>query len=215
MKLYSYWRSSASFRVRIALQLKGLAYEYVPVHLSQDGGQQHGERYRALNPQGRVPSLEVDGRVLTQSLAIIEWLEDTHPQPALLPQDPWERARVRALAQIVACDIQPLGNLAVLQYLRSRCAQDDVALAGWQKEWIHRGFSALEARLVREPATGRYCHGEEPTLADICLIPQCYNARRVQMDLAAYPAIQRIFSACSEHPAFQRAAPDAQPDAQV
>jgi maleylacetoacetate isomerase len=213
LRLYSYWRSSASWRVRIALELKGLPYDYVAVHLVRDGGEQHGSNYRAVNPQGRVPTLEYGGVRITQSLAIIEWLEETHPEPALLPSDAAGRARVRSLAQIIASDIQPLQNLAVTQYLAGPMAMPEASVRQWLLEWIGRGMSALESRLAHDRDTGRYCHGDLPGMADACLVPQCYSAARFGADPGDYPTIARIHAACLELPAFARAAPDRQPDA--
>jgi len=213
LRLFSYWRSSASWRVRIALALKGLPYEYVAVHLVKDGGDQHKADYRSVNPQGRVPTLEYEGQRITQSLAIIEWLEDTHPEPALLPAVPAGRARVRSLAQLIATDIQPLQNLAVTQYLAGPMELPDQKVNEWLAEWIGRGMNALETRLADDSATGQYCHGDDPTMADACLVPQCYAASRFGVDVAGFPTITRINAACAELPAFARAAPDAQPDA--
>ncbi len=211
--LYDYWRSSAAYRVRIALNLKRLAYESLPVHLVRDGGQQHAEAYRQLNPQQLVPAL-VDGeRVITQSLAIMEYLEDICPEPVLLPPDPRGRARVRALAQVIACDVHPLGNLRVLQYLQANFGADDEQRAQWSRHWMAAGLGAMETMLVDHVATGRFCHGDEPTLADICLVPQLYNARRWKLALDDYPTLVRIDAACAELDAFQRAAPEAQPGA--
>jgi maleylacetoacetate isomerase len=212
-RLYSYWRSSASYRVRIALALKGLPYDYLAVDLAKGGGEQNQPAYRAVNPQGRVPALETDGRVLTQSLAILEYLEETHPEPPLLPADAFGRARVRSLAGIVACDIQPLQNLVVTQYLRDRLGIDDVAVKTWLQEWIGRGLTALETRLAREPETGQFCHGEHPGMADACLVPQVYAARRFGVDLARFPTVARIDATCRALESFRRAAPEAQPDA--
>jgi maleylacetoacetate isomerase len=212
LRLYSYWRSSASYRVRIALELKSLPYDYVPVHLLRDSGEQHGAAYREVNPQARVPALVVGGETITQSLAILEYLEETHPHPALLPVDALGRARVRSLALLIACDIQPLQNLAVTQYLKRSMGQEEGAVKAWLHEWIGRGLTALEARLARDAATGRFCHGEAPTIADACLVPQCYAAARAGIDLARYPTVARIDATCREFEAFRRAAPEAQPD---
>jgi maleylacetoacetate isomerase/maleylpyruvate isomerase len=211
--LYGYWRSSASYRVRIALNLKGLAYEHRAVHLVRDGGEQHAAAYRALNPQEQVPCLLDGDRVIPQSLAIMEYLDETRPDPALLPTDARARARVRALAQVVACDIHPLGNLRVLQYLENTLARDADQRGEWSRHWIANGFGALEAMLANNPATGRYCHGDTPGLADACLVPQVYNAIRWKLPLDAYPTIRRIHAACNELEAFRQAAPEAQPDA--
>lgn len=208
--LYDYWRSSASYRVRIALNLKGLPYQGHGVHLLQDGGQQHAQPYRTLNPQRLVPCLVDGGKVITQSLAIIEYLEETWPQPPLLPADRDGRARVRALAMAVACDIHPLGNLRVLQYLQNELGVDEAQKSEWSRHWIATGFAALEAMLADDAATGRFCHGDAPTLADVYLVPQVYNARRWQLPLDDYPTLQRIDEACRELEAFRRAAPEAQ-----
>src|SRR5690606_4726115 len=178
MKLYSYFRSSAAYRVRIALNLKGLAYETVPVHLLKDGGQQLSDSYRSLNPTALVPTL-VDGDLAVgQSMAILEYLEETHPEPALLPRDAKGRARVRAIAQTIACDIHPLNNLRVLKYLKRTLGVPDEAKNAWYRHWVEEGLAALETMLARSPETGRYCHGDTPTMADICLVPQIANARR-------------------------------------
>jgi maleylacetoacetate isomerase/maleylpyruvate isomerase len=212
-RLYSYWRSSASWRVRIALELKGLPYEYVPVHLVRDGGEQHGATYRAINAESRVPTFEYGSTRITQSLAIMEWLEETHPEPALLPRDPDGRARVRSLAQLVASDIQPLQNTSVTKYLSGTLNLDEPAVNTWLVHWIARGLNVIEDRLANQAATGRYCHGDQPGLADACLIPQCYAAERFGIELSNFPTIARINAACAELRAFKRAAADAQPDA--
>ena len=214
MKLYTYFRSSAAYRVRIALNLKGLAYDAVPVHLLKEGGQQLKPEYRAINPAALIPALEDDGAVVTQSLAIIEYLDETHPAVPLMPSDPLGRARVRALALTVACDIHPLGNLRVLKYLVHELKVTDEAKADWSRHWIGEGFAALEAMLAGSPDTGRFCHGDTPTLADCCLVPQVFNAVRFNIDMAAFPTIARINAACSELPAFQAAHPSRQPDAE-
>jgi len=212
MNLYGYFRSSAAYRVRIALNLKGIAPEGRYVHLQK--AQQRAVDYLALNPQGLVPALVTDeGDVLTQSLAIVEWLEETHPKPPLLPADAPGRARVRSLAQAIACDIHPLNNLRVLNYLVHTLGVSDEQKNGWYRYWIDLGFEALETRLAREPATGRFCHGDAPTLADLCLVPQVANARRFDIDLSPYPTIVRIDEACRALPAFANAAPERQPDA--
>ena len=212
MKLYGYFRSSAAYRVRIALNLKGLAPEATSLHLVK--GQQRASDYLALNPQGLVPALVTDeGKVLTQSLAIIDWLEDTHPEPPLLPADALGRARVRGLALAIACDIHPLNNLRVLNYLTNTLGVSDEQKNGWYRYWIDTGFEALEQRLASERETGRFCHGDAPTLADICLVPQVANARRFKMDLTPYPTIVRIAAACDALPAFADAVPEKQSDA--
>lgn len=212
--LYSYWRSSAAYRARIGLNLKGLAYELRPVHLVRDGGEQHRPDFAALNPQELVPVLRHGTRALSQSMAILEYLEETWPAaPRLLPEAAGDRARVRALAQLVACDIHPLNNLRVMRYLARELEVGETARDEWTRHWIRTGFDALEAMLASDPATGRYCHGEVPGLADCCLVPQVYNARRFGMAMEAYPTILRIDDACQVLPAFQRAHPQAQPDA--
>ena len=213
LRLYNYWRSSASHRVRIALQLKGLSYEYLPVHLGAGAGEQFSAAYRALNPQSRVPALETVDGILTQSMAILEWLEETHPQPALLPRAPRERARVRAMAQVLIADVQPLQNQSVTRYLQGTLQLDNAALKSWLREWVGRGLGALEEMLGQEPASGAFCVGTQPTFADVCLVPQCASARRFGVDPADYPRIARVDEACSAMPAFQRAAPAQQPDA--
>ncbi len=213
--LYSYWRSSAAYRVRIALNLKGLDYVTQPVHLLRDGGEQHASTYHGLNPQKLLPCLLDGDRVITQSLAIIEYLDEMHPdaESALLPVDARGRARVRALAMTVACDIHPLGNLRVLQQLQSQFDADDAQRAEWSRHWMLLGLAAIEAMLVDNVATGRYCHGETPGMADICLVPQYYNALRWSLPMDDYPTVQRICQACNELEAFRLAAPEAQADA--
>jgi maleylacetoacetate isomerase len=213
MKLYDYFRSSAAYRVRIALNLKGVAPERAFVHLRR--GAQRADDYLALNPQGLVPSLVTDeGDVLTQSLAIIEWLDETYAKPPLLPADAAGRARVRSLSLAIACDIHPLNNLRVLNYLTGTFGVTDAQRDGWYRYWCDVGFEALETRLAREAATGSYCHGASPTVADICLVPQLANARRVNIDLSPYPTLLRIEAACTALPAFANAAPAKQPDAE-
>lgn len=213
--LYGYWRSSAAYRVRIALNLKGLSYETRPVHLVRDGGEQHAADYRALNPQELVPCLCDGDRVITQSLAIMEYLDEMHPEleTALLPVDARGRAQVRALAMMVTSDIHPLGNLRVLQQLESQFGADEAQRAEWSRHWMALGFQAIEAMLADNAATGRYCHGETPSMADACLVPQVYNALRWKLPLDDYPTVWRVYEACNELEAFQRAAPEVQPDA--
>lgn len=206
--LYSYFRSSASYRVRIALNLKKLRYDIRPTHLRL--AEHRSPDYLRINPQGMVPALEHDGQVLNQSLAIIEYLEEIEPEPPLLPAAPPARAIVRAMAQVVACDVHPLGNLRVLEYLRQTLSCDDAAVAQWCRHWIAAGFGALEAMIAEHG--GAYCFGDAIGLADVCLVPQAYNARRFGCELAAYPAIERIVARLEAHPAFAQAAPEAQPD---
>lgn len=215
MKLYTYFRSSAAYRVRIALNLKGLPYAAVPVHLVKEGGQQHQPAYRAKSPLGVVPALETDaGEVFTQSLAIIEYLEETHPLPPLLPVTAESRARVRALAQTIACDIHPVNNLRILQYLGKEFAATQEQKDAWYRHWINVGLAAVEKLLAGDPRTGTFCHGETPGLADCCLVPQVFNARRFNCPLDELPTIRRIVDACEALPAFQKAAPAVQPDAE-
>jgi maleylacetoacetate isomerase len=212
VRLHGYFRSSAAYRVRIALNLKKLPYEAVPVHLLRDGGEQNQPGFRALNPQGLVPVLEDDGHVLTQSLAILEYLEETHPEPPLLPADAAGRARVRALALQVACEIHPLNNLRVLRYLKRELGIDETARDRWYRHWIATGFEAFEASLSSDES-GRFCHGDTPGLADVCLVPQLFNARRFDCDLSAYPRMLAVEAACVTLPAFAAAHPARQPDA--
>ncbi len=211
MILYDYWRSSAAFRVRIALNLKGLQAEQRFVHLRR--GEQRSPAYRAVNPQALVPTLVVGERRIAQSLAIIEYLEERHPLPPLLPAAAEDRAWVRAIALAVACDIHPLDNLRVLQYLENTLELDAAARDAWYAHWIREGFDAIEAQLSARPAS-RFCFGTEPTLADVCLVPQVANARRVKLDLAPWPCIAAVNEACLAHPAFDRARPEKQPDAE-
>jgi maleylpyruvate isomerase len=211
VKLYSYFRSSAAYRVRIALNLKGLSYETVPIHLVKGGGQNKSPEYRAVNPQMRVPALTLpDGDVLIQSLAIIEYLDETHPQPPLLPADALARAKVRALAQVIACDIHPLNNIGPLRYLKNPLKHDQAEIDAWYHHWILDGFAALDALI--EPAP--YSFGAQVTLADICLVPQVFNARRLKVPLERFPKIVAVDTACNELAAFEKARPDNQPDAE-
>jgi maleylacetoacetate isomerase len=214
LKLYSYWRSSAAFRVRIALNLKGLIYDTVPVHLTDAGGQQHSSSFRELNPQQLIPVL-VDGvRVIRQSMAIIEYLDEVYDgERKILPATARERARVRALAQIVACDIHPLNNLRVMQYLEREFNTPQVERERWTQHWMREGFASFESLLADNPSTGLFCEGDEPTLADICLVPQVYNAQRWSVDLVDFPLIRRINGECVKLDAFERAKPENQPDA--
>ena len=211
MKLYGYFRSSAAFRVRIALNLKGLAYDQVSLHLRR--GDQRAPDYLAKNPQGLVPALEDDGELLTQSLAIIEYLDETHPKPPLLPGHPADRARVRAIAQAVACDIHPIDNLRVLKYLSKPLGHDEKMIETWFNHWIRLGFDAIE-RMLSDGQVGNFAHGDAPGLADICLVPQVVNAQRYDLDLAPYPTIRRVFETCMTLDAFERAHPSKQPDAE-
>jgi len=212
MKLYGYWRSSAAYRVRIALNLKGLSYETVSVNLAK--GEQYQPAYDAINPQNVVPVLEDQGQRLYQSLAIIQYLEEVHPQPPLLPPDPVGRNRVRSLALIVACEIHPLNNPRVLNCLTGKFGISEDQKLAWYHDWIRTGFTALERRLATEPGTGRYCHGDMPGFADVALVPQVANAVRFKVDLSAFPTIRRIDAECQMLEAFQKAAPQNQPDAQ-
>lgn len=214
MKLYTYFRSSAAYRVRIALNLKGLGYESIPVHLVRGGGEQKLPDYKARNPLGLVPTLEHDSTVLTQSLAIMEWLEETHPSPALLPATADARAQVRAIAQTIACDIHPLNNLRVLSYLTHDLGLSEEQKTQWYRHWVQEGLQAVERLLEQGGSTGSFCYGDTPTLADCCLVPQVFNALRFNCPLDSMPTIQRIVSACEALEAFQKAAPSQQADAQ-
>jgi maleylpyruvate isomerase len=214
MKLYTYFRSSAAYRVRIALNLKGLAYEAVPVHLLKNGGEQRQAEYLAVNPAALLPALDIDGAMLTQSLAIIDYLEEMYPQVALLPTEPYSRARVRALSQSVACDIHPLGNLRVLTYLKEVLQLGEDAKLAWLRHWMEEGLAALEVQLAASPHTGRFAHGDTPGMADCCLVPQVFNARRFGVELSPYPTVVRIDGACASLPAFIAAHPSHQPDAE-
>ncbi len=211
--LHNYFRSTTSVRVRVALNLKGLDYDYMPYPLLEKAHKR--KSYLRLNPQGLVPALEIkDKAVLSQSLAILEYLEEIRPEPALLPQEPLARARVRALAQIIAVDIHPLGNLRVLQYLATEFGADEAAKTRWFRTWAAAGMAALEARLG-EAETGTFCHGDRPSLADICLYAQMFNNQRFGLDMHPYPKIMRIHERCAQIPAFAKAAPMAQPDAKA
>ena len=209
LKLYDYWRSSAAYRVRIALNLKDARYERVPVNIAPGQDEQLQETYRLINPQMRVPSIEVDGRIAGQSMAIIEWIDETMSGPALLPKDPWLRLQARAFADTIACDIHPLNNLSVLAALRQDFGADDAAVKDWYHDWIRRGFLALELIAQDLPETG-LLFGDAPTIAEICLVPQIANARRFDMDLTDYPRLVDVDAACREIEAFARAAPEAQ-----
>lgn len=213
MRLHGYFRSSASYRVRIALNVKGLAFESVPVDLRAPARGQHAPRFRALNPHGLIPVLEDGGAVLTQSLAIIEYLEETHPEPPLLPRAPVERAEVRALALAIACDIHPLDNLRVLEYLRGPLGADESAVSAWYAHWIATGFAALEQDAARCGGDGRHLWGGTVTLADVFLVPQMANARRMNVDVTPFPRLRAICAHLESLPAFAAAAPQVQPDA--
>lgn len=215
MKLYTFFRSSASYRVRIALNLKGLKYEQAPIHLRRGGGEQLSAAYKAINPQALVPALEDGGKILTQSLAIIEYLEERYPQPPLLPRDPADKAVVRSMALIIACEIHPIQNLRVLQYVKREYNQSDDQVNRWAQHWINLGLAALEQMIVAQPRRGKFCLGDTPTLADICLVPQLGNARRYGCDLSPHPAIIEIEKNCMALPAFADAAPEKQPDAEA
>ena len=211
MTLYSFFRSSAAYRVRIALNLKDLTTDMVPIHLQKEGGLNKKPEYRAVNPQMKVPALKLDsGDVLIQSLAIIEYLDEVHPQPPLLPRGPVERAKVRAVAQVIACDIHPLNNTAPLRYLKHELGQAQDKIDAWYHHWILDGFAAVEALI----SDGPYAFGNEITLADVCLVPQVANARRFKVPLDRFPRIVAVDAACAKIPAFQRARPENQPDAE-
>ena len=214
MKLYNYFRSSASFRVRIALALKGLDYEYASVHLVKGGGEQFAAEFRAMNPAALVPVLDDDGIVVTQSLAIIEYLDETRPQPPLLPSDAAGRARVRAIALAIACEIHPLNNLRVLGYLSKTLSVSDEQRNTWYRHWVETGLATVEAMLAGDAHTGLCCHGDTPTLADICLVPQIFNAQRFKARLDHVPTVMRIHEHCLTLPALAKAVPALQPDAE-
>jgi maleylacetoacetate isomerase len=214
MKLYNYFRSSASFRVRIALNLKGLPYEYAVVHLTRDGGQQFDPALRAINPDALIPVLDDGGRMLTQSLAIMEYLEETHPEPPLLPRTALERAFVRSIALTVACEIHPLNNLRVLRYLVRDLKVGEEQKNAWYRHWVEQGLAAIEARLIAEKKSGRYTLGDDVTLADVVIVPQIFNAKRFDCRLDHVPTVMGIFDRCMELPAFIEAQPARQPDAE-
>jgi maleylacetoacetate isomerase len=213
LTLYDYWRSSACYRVRIALNLKGMEYTARPVHLLNNGGEQHSAEHRTLNPQETIPVLVDGARVIRQSLAILEYLDEVHPDQPLLPAAARDRAHVRGLAQLVACDIHPLNNLRVMQYIEREYGVQQPAREQWMRHWMEEGLRAFEAILDGDAATGMYCHGDSPTMADVCLIPQVYNAKRFDIDLSQYPMIQRIDEQCLSVAAFDSARPERQPDA--
>jgi len=211
VKLYTYFRSSAAYRVRIALNLKGLKSEMISVHLQKEGGLNRKPDYRAINSHMRVPALQIDsGEVLTQSLAIIEYLDEVKPEPPLLPRDPVARAKVRALAQLIACDIHPLNNVGPLRYLKNQLGQDQAKIDAWYHHWVMDGFDALESMIQPGP----YAFGSAVTLADVCLVPQVYNARRLKVPLDRYPKIVAVDAACTKLAAFDRAKPENQADAE-
>jgi maleylacetoacetate isomerase len=212
LKLYDYWRSSAAYRVRIGLNLKGVAYASVPINIAPGKDEQKSASYRAANPQMRVPALETPQGVLTQSMAILDWLDATHPEPSFLPPDPWAAAQARAFALAIAIDIHPLNNLAPLAYLREKFGADEEAINAWYRYWIVVGFEALEAQLAARPATA-FAFGDAPSLADICLVPQCANALRFKVDLSPFPRLVAIDAHARAHPAFESAAPENQKDA--
>lgn len=212
MKLYGYWRSSAAYRVRIALALKGVGYQSIPVHLVKNGGEQYQAVYQALNPAELVPTLVDEELTLNQSLAILEYLDARYPEPALLPADAARAAQVRALALDIACDIHPLNNLRVLQYLTGPLGLSEQQKTEWIHHWLATGFQALEQRLAE--TAGKFSIGDKVSLADLCLVPQVYNALRFQLDMSPYPVMMAIYQHCNQLDAFQQAAPEAQPDAQ-
>jgi maleylacetoacetate isomerase len=214
LQLYSFWRSSAAYRVRIALHHKGLPFETVAKHLVRDGGEQRKADYLAVNPQGLVPALADDGHVIPQSLAICEYLEETHPEPRLLPGNALDRAAIRSLALAVACDIHPLNNLSVTAYVRSQFGADDAAVQRWIAHWIQRGLGAVEERVRRLSGDGRHCHGSSVTLADVFLVPQMYNARRFKVDVTTFPTLVAVCAHLETLPAFSAARPEVQPDAE-
>jgi maleylacetoacetate isomerase len=215
-RLYSYFRSSAAYRVRIALALKGIEYEYIPVHLRREGGEHHLAEYLDHNPQGLVPMLEHEGIEIGQSLAIIDYLDRRFPEPPLIPSEPAARAWALSIAQLIACEIHPLNNLRVMNYLRDDCGWDEEGWQTWYRHWIEEGFAALERMLTHPRSrTGRYCMGEWPTIADAYLVPQVYNARRFKVSVESFPLIAGIEATCMKLDAFQRAAPEAQPDAET
>jgi len=211
MKLYTYFRSSAAFRVRIALNLKGVAYESIPKMLQKN--EHRAPDYLALNPQGLVPALDVNGTVLGESLAIIEYLDETYPQPPLLPQDPLGRAQVRSMAMAIACDLHPLNNLRILNYLKQVLQQDQDAIDAWYRHWVEQGFGALEIQARQRSTDGRYLYGDALSMADTCLVPQLFNAHRFKIDLSPYPTLVAIGAHLESLPAFAAARPEVQPDA--
>jgi len=212
LKLFTYWRSTAAYRVRIGLAWKGIAVEHVPVHLVRDGGEQHGAAYRGVNPNRTVPALVLaDGRVITQSLAILDYLEETIPEPPLLPAEPADRAMVRAASQLIACDVHPVNNLRVGAYLKRELVHDQDDVVAWMRHWMNEGLTSFQA-LIAE--TGPYCFGGDVTMADLCLVPQLYNARRWGLDVGSLGRLVEIETNCLALPAFDTARPEAQPDAE-
>ncbi len=214
MKLYTFFRSSASHRVRIALNMKNIPYDQAPIHLRRGGGEQLMAAYKSINPQALVPALEDNGKILTQSLAIIEYLEEKYPEPPLLPADPADKAFVRSMALVIVCEVHPIQNLRVLNYVKSTYGQTEAQVNQWAQHWIDLGLSALEQMILGQPQRGKFCFGDAPTLADICLIPQLGNARRYGCELSKYPTICEIEQHCLATPAFANAAPEKQPDAE-
>ena len=208
IRLYDYWRSSAAYRVRIAMNLKGVSYERLPVNLTPGTDEQKTGAYKAVNPQMRVPAIEVDGRRAGQSMAVLEWLEETYPTPSILPSDPWERLQARSFADTIACDIHPLNNLSVLAALRSDFGADEAAVTHWYHDWIRRGFEALE-HFASAQKVGDFLFGDSPTIAEITLVPQIANARRFDMDLSAFPTLLALDAACLQLEAFRKASPEA------
>jgi len=213
VELYTYWRSSAAYRVRIALNLKSLPYVTHAINLIKDGGEQYSAQYRGVNPQSRVPTLVHDGQRFAQSLAIIEYLDETFPGTRLIPKDPVDRARVRMLSQIIACDIQPMQNTSTTRYLKERLKLDDAAVSEWVREWVTRGLDAFNAHLEHDHLSGKFCHGDSPTMADCCLVPQLYAADRFGVPATKYPRLALIAENCSQMAAFQHAHPSRQTDA--
>lgn len=212
--VHGYFRSSSAYRLRIALNLKGVAHDFTSVHLRRGGGEQKSPAFRALNPQALVPALEAGGLVLTQSLAIVEWLDETYPTPALLPSDKDLRAQVRAFAQIIACDVHPLQNLRVLDYLEQQFGADQAVKDAWCQRWIGDGLEACEALLAKQTHGGAFCFGDAPGLADICLVPQVFSAARFKLDISHLTRVNAVYDACQARPAFADAAPGLQPDAE-
>jgi len=214
LELYTYFRSSAAYRVRIALNLKGLEHELHPIHLLKDGGQQFSEAYKKLNPQHLVPCLVEDGEAISQSLSIIEYLDEKYPDVPLLPKGALERARVRTLSQVVACDIHPLHNLRILKYLKHDLERTDEQKLTWAQHWVTEGFEAFEKMLKSSSHTGKFCHGDQPTMADLCLIPQVRSGKRFAVNMDSFPLINQIYKTCLELPEFIKADPANQPDAE-